>query len=118
FYVHGVELLREDGAAQLVLLDEPPFQRAGVALLDFEDKTSDCINGTTAERRFVRGIAPDATYTGVRFVLGVPFEQNHQDRSIALAPLDLSQLFWSWAGGYIFARIDLFTLPLGENDMR
>lgn len=111
FYVHGVELIRDDAeVVPLVLLDEPPFQRDGVALLDFENKTGDCVNGTTATRSVVRGTAPAGNYVGLRFVLGVPLDQNHQDRSIASAPLDLTQLFWSWAGGYIFARFDLMAI--------
>jgi uncharacterized repeat protein (TIGR04052 family) len=110
FYVHGVELIRDDDVVvPLTIEDHAPFQNAGVALLDFEDKTGDCINGTTEMNTVVRGHAPEGTYTGIRFILGVPLDQNHQDRSVAAAPLDLSQLFWSWAGGYLFARIDLFT---------
>lgn len=111
FYVHAVELIGADTVAvPLTLLDEAPFQRAGVALLDFEDKSADCVNGTAGTRSVVRGTAPEGDYVGLRFVLGVPFDQNHQDRSVALAPLDLTQLFWSWAGGYIFARFDLMTV--------
>jgi uncharacterized repeat protein (TIGR04052 family) len=112
FYVHGVSLVRSDDVAvPLTLVDEAPFQRAGVALLDFEDKSADCVNGTEATRTVVRGTAPEGDYVGLRFVLGVPLDQNHQDRSIALAPLDLTQLFWSWAGGYVFARVDVLTVP-------
>lgn len=107
FYVHGIELLRGDGSAvPLAIADEAPWQRAGVALLDFEDRSGRCTTGTTELRDVVNGTAPEGEYTGVRFVLGVPFEQNHQDASSATAPLNLTALFWNWQGGYKFARID------------
>jgi uncharacterized repeat protein (TIGR04052 family) len=106
FYVHGIELLTATGAAVPLTLDtELPWQNEGVALLDFEDNTGRC-TGTTATRDVVRGMAPEGTYTGIRFVLGVPFDQNHQDASVAEPPLNVTALFWNWQGGYKFARID------------
>lgn len=111
FYVHGIELLRGDGRAEPLVLDEvSPWQRAGVALLDFEDQTGGCANGTPELRTEVVGMATQGEYVGLRFVLGVPFEQNHQDRSTALAPLSLSALFWNWQGGYKFLRADMETV--------
>ncbi|MCK6550600.1 metallo-mystery pair system four-Cys motif protein [Myxococcota bacterium] len=108
FYVHDVQLLRAGGVSVPVALDEEsPWQHAGVALVDFEDKTGLCANGTADTRTIVRGTVAEAgPYTGVRFVVGVPFEQNHQDVSSAPAPLNLTSLFWNWQGGYKFLRID------------
>lgn len=114
FYVHGIELLRADGGSEpLVVTDVSPWQRAGVALLDFEDSTHGCGNGTFEMRDVVVGTALEGDYEGIRFVLGVPFDQNHQDRSTALPPLSLSSLFWSWQGGYKFLRADVETIPMG-----
>jgi uncharacterized repeat protein (TIGR04052 family) len=107
FYVHAIELLRADGsAATLVLDDEAPWQGEGVALLDFEDGSGACASGTAPTRDVVRGRAPAGSYSGLRFVLGVPFALNHRDASSAAAPLNLTSLFWGWQGGYKFARID------------
>ncbi|MBL8378384.1 MAG: metallo-mystery pair system four-Cys motif protein [Burkholderiales bacterium] len=109
-YVHDVALLREDGSAVPVLLaQDGRWQRDRVALLDFEDKSGECGNGTVDTRKAVSGSVPAGKFTGVRFTLGVPFEQNHQDATIAHAPFNLSALFWNWRGGYKFARIDLAT---------
>jgi uncharacterized repeat protein (TIGR04052 family) len=114
FYVHNVELLTASGAAVPLAIDnESPWQNNGVALLDFENATGRC-TGTTDTRDVVRGMAPAGTYTGIRFVLGVPFAQNHADASTAAAPLNVTALFWNWQGGYKFARIDTSTVVTGE----
>lgn len=107
FYVHGVELIADDGSSvELELTQDGTWQRDNVVLLDFENGSGPCVNGTAAMNTTVRGTAPDATYTGVRFTLGVPEDLNHADQTAAAAPLDLTSLFWSWNGGYKFARID------------
>lgn len=107
FYVHDVALVTEDGDAVAVDLDQDgAWQYENLALLDFEDDTGTCANGTTELNTTVRGTAPSGVYTGVRFKLGVPFALNHQDAALAPSPLNLSALFWSWNDGYKFARID------------
>ncbi len=107
FYVHGVSLIEADGTARTVELDDDGiWQRDGVALLDFENGQGPCVNGTAATNTVVRGTVPAGDYTQVRFILGVPEELNHADQTTAAAPLDLTALFWSWNGGYKFARID------------
>lgn len=104
-YVHNVRLLSQGAEVPLALTDGA-WQRDGVALLDFEDKTGLCSNGTEATNDRLVGKAPAGHYTGVRFTVGVPFEKNHQDVSTASSPLNVSTLFWSWAGGYKFIRLD------------
>ena len=43
---------------------------------------------------------------GLRFTVGVPFAQNHQDQAAAPSPLNLTGMFWSWQSGYKFVRIE------------
>ncbi len=107
FYVHDVTLLASDGSEEVVSLEQDGiWQRDNLALLDFENGSGPCVNGTTATNVSVRGTVPAGTYTGVRFTLGVPQSMNHADQTTAAAPLDLTALFWSWNAGYKFARID------------
>ncbi|MEZ4417769.1 MAG: metallo-mystery pair system four-Cys motif protein [Gemmatimonadota bacterium] len=107
FYVHDVALLDSNGAAvPLTLEQDGLWQRENLALLDFENGSGPCVNGTAATNTTVRGEVPAGDYSGVRFTLGVPFSMNHQDQTTAQAPLDLTALFWSWNGGYKFARMD------------
>jgi len=107
YYVHDVALLRADGTAEpLTLTQDGQWQRDNLALLDFEDASGACVNGTAATNTSVRGQVQDGEYTGLQFTLGVPFSMNHQDQTAAQAPLDLTGLFWAWNGGYKFARID------------
>ncbi len=106
-YIHGIELLTEDGTAVPLELDQDsPFQTSDVVLLDFEDKSGPCSNGTTETNTQATGTAPAGTYTGVRFVLGVPFELNHADAAVAESPLNLTAMFWNWQGGYKFMRLE------------
>lgn len=108
FYVSDVTLLTDDGRELPVTLDDDGrWQRDGAALIDFEDGTGACANGTTATRSEIRGMAEAARYTGVRFTLGLPFALNHRDLSKQGSPFDVTSLFWSWRGGYKFLRLDL-----------
>ncbi|MEL7370608.1 MAG: MbnP family copper-binding protein [Myxococcota bacterium] len=108
FYVHGVTLIEAGtGAAFFLELDESSvWQNDGVALLDFEDGTGPCMNGTAETNATVTGVAPDRDYDAITFVLGIPFIQNHQDVAVAEAPLNVTSLFWNWNAGYKYARID------------
>lgn len=109
FYVSNLTLVAADGhTAALTLDDDGRWQNGRVALLDFEDGTGACAEtGNPDERHEVTGLAPAGDWTALRFDLGVPADLNHQDASVAPAPLDLTTMFWVWQSGYKFARIDL-----------
>ena len=107
FYVHGVALVRADGESVLLATaNDGTWSRNGVTLLDFEDATGPCGSGNSGVNRSVVGTVPDGDYTGLSFVLGVPFSENHQDAGVAEAPLSYSAMFWGWQGGYKFLRLD------------
>jgi len=98
FYVHDVRLLAADGTAHALTLEQrAPWQSERVALL----------NLAAGRRDVVEGRAPQGRYTGVRFVVGVPFDLNHANPLAAAAPLDRAEMFWSWQSGYKFLRLDL-----------
>ncbi len=107
FYVSNVRLVTAAGAeVPLQLEQDGRWQQDDVALLDFEDGTGTCANGSKDTRMVVAGQAPAGTYTGLRFTMGVPFEKNHRDPVTAGAPLNLSRMFWVWNAGYKFLRFD------------
>jgi uncharacterized repeat protein (TIGR04052 family) len=115
FYVSEVLLIGADGSAVPVALDQDGrWQYRSVALLDFENKAGPCANGTEEIRDVVLGAVPSGNYTGLRYVLGVPFGLSHDDATIAPSPLNLTSLFWTWQSGYKFLRIDMMT---GANGM-
>jgi uncharacterized repeat protein (TIGR04052 family) len=90
------------------LTDDGEWQLEGSALLDFEDASGGCSENTTAETNTtVRGTVAAGQYTGVRFDLGLPFEQNHLSADQASPPLNTTAMFWSWAAGYKFVKIDI-----------
>ena len=106
-YVHNVRLVTSGGVEVPVELEQDgQWQLEDLALLDFENRTGPCANGTPATRTVVRGELPAGDYNGVRFTLGVPRSLNHIDQTTAPAPLDIAALFWSWNGGYKFVRAD------------
>lgn len=106
-FVHDVELLRKDGSAVPVVMDaDGEWQRENLALIDFEDGSVGCRFGTEGTHTAVTGKAPEGEYDGVRFKVGVPFDDNHQDEATAKPPLNQTSMFWSWNGGYKFLRVD------------
>lgn len=108
FYVSDVALVNAAGQAVPVTLEQDgKWQYQSVALLDFEDKSGACANGTPEMRDRIVGTVPPGDYRSLRFTLGVPFELNHADATLAASPLNLTSLWWNWQGGYKFLRIDL-----------
>lgn len=108
-YLHDVAVLEASGkASPLTLKNDGRWQRDPVVMLDFEDGTHDCSNGTAAMNFSVTGDSPlpAKSVTALRFTLGLPFALNHVDGTAAAPPLDSSAMFWSWLGGYKFLRID------------
>lgn len=108
FYVSRVRMLDEQGNETVVrLVDHGPWQHGDVALLDFENGSANCSNGTAPTNHLVLGEVPVGDYTGIAFDIGVPFDSNHADPTLAASPLNLTALFWNWRGGYRFMRVDL-----------
>jgi len=117
FFVSDVSLVRGDGTAVPVTLDQDgTWQYRNLALLDFEDGTGPCRNGNAAVNTEIRGKAPKGAYTGLRFTLGVPFDLNHGDPTLAPSPLNITSMFWVWKAGYRFVKIDLASS--GQPDKR
>ena len=87
------------------LTQDNTWQVQNVALLDFEDATGLCSNGTAAVNNKIVGTVPTGTYRGIVFKLGVPFALNHTDVATAPAPLNLSSMFWGWNPGRIFLSL-------------
>lgn len=125
FFVSGVALVSKSGATvPVALTQDGKWQNGTVALLDFEDGTATCSNGTPDTNAVIAGTVPPGAYTGLKFDIGLPFEVNHKDPTRAPSPLNLSRLFWNWNGGYKFARIDMkstgmpqgWVLHLGSTD--
>ncbi|WDF70932.1 MbnP family copper-binding protein [Novosphingobium sp. KACC 22771] len=111
-YISEVALIRKDGAAVPLALDQDgQWQYKGVALIDFEDGTANCANGTSATNTTLRGTAPKGDYTGIAFTVGVPFELNHGDVTQAPPPLNMTSMAWAWQLGFRFWKIELSSLP-------
>lgn len=107
-YISRVRMLDVDGNEVPVELDEDGlWQHNGVALLDFENGQGNCSNGTAQTNTSVIGKVSSGEYTGVSFDIGVPFELNHVDPTLAASPMNLTSMFWNWRGGYRFMRVDL-----------
>ncbi|MEF3046430.1 MbnP family copper-binding protein [Pseudotabrizicola sp. L79] len=107
-FVSGAALIRADGTAQPIALDQDgKWQLDDLALLDFEDGTGGCATGTAEINTTLRGTVPEGDYVGLGFALAVPFDKNHGDPTLAPAPLNTTAMFWNWQGGYRFVRIDM-----------
>lgn len=109
-YLSNLRLIAADGAeAKVALTQDGVWQLGDVALLDFEDGSGSCVNGTPPVNAMVRGTAPAGAYVGLAFDVGVPFAVNHGDPTLAGSPLNLTAMFWNWQGGYKFVKVDLAT---------
>ena len=110
FYVSNVALIDEDGnAIPLELEQDGKWQYENTALLDFEDGTAACDNGTADTNTTIVGTIPEGNYESLQFTLGVPKNLNHDDAAIAPSPLNLTSMWWNWQGGYKFLRADIQT---------
>jgi uncharacterized repeat protein (TIGR04052 family) len=107
FYVSNVRLVDGTNEVEVELDQDSPFQTENVALLDFEDQTGKCANGTTELNTAITGSVPVGHYDGLLFDLAVPFDLNHKDPTTQASPLNVSAMFWTWAVGHKFLRIDL-----------
>jgi uncharacterized repeat protein (TIGR04052 family) len=122
FYVHDVRLVDASGAEHLLDLDQQTkWQIERTALIDLENKTGDCANGTAETNFAVRGTVDAAgPWQSLRFTLGVPFNRNHTDLARMPAPLNLTAMAWTWNTGRRFARLDVksgangFAIHLGS----
>jgi len=108
-YVSAVKLIDTRGREVPVrLTPDGQWQSDQVALLDFENRTGNC-NGNPGTNMVVRGAVPKGAYNGLVFEIGVPQAVNHQDPTLAAAPLNVTGLTWPWRAGYKFTTIDLET---------
>ncbi|MEL6927104.1 MAG: MbnP family copper-binding protein [Cyanobacteria bacterium J06600_6] len=110
FYISNVALIDKNGeAVSLELEQDGKWQYQNTVLLDFEDGTSACDNGTAEMNSTIVGQVPKGDYQSLQFTMGVPEELNHDDAAIAPSPLNLTSMWWNWQGGYKFLRADLET---------
>lgn len=124
FYISDVSLIDASRkVVPLTLKQDGKWQYQNIALLDFENKSGGCANGTIEIRDRVIGTIPKGSYKGLQFTLGLPFNLNHEDASLAPSPLNLTSLWWNWRGGYKFLRIDLKNqmtggMPAGKSGIK
>ncbi|MCC5993711.1 MAG: metallo-mystery pair system four-Cys motif protein, partial [Rhodobacteraceae bacterium] len=112
-FVTNARLIGADGAETPIALDQDGiWQLDNVALLDFEDATGTCVNGMPDMNTTLLGTVPAGDYTGLAFDIGVPFDLNHGDPTLAASPLNLTAMFWNWQGGYKFIKVELSSTGL------
>lgn len=112
-YISEIELQNQQGQWEpLVLEQDGVWQHENVALLDFEDRSGRCQNGTSETNDEVVGRLVEPNPRGLRFTIGVPFALNHIDASTAPSPLNQTAMFWNWLGGYKFVRLEGATTEL------
>jgi len=124
FYITNPRFTAHDNATEkLMLVPDGKFQSDTIALLDFEDKTGSCANGTAETNTVLKVKAPaephEGHYDGMSFSfdIAVPAELNHADVATAPAPLNVTSLFWNWNGGYKYMRVDLAPMEMDMGNM-
>lgn len=93
FYVSEIALIDSTGTSHHLI---------GTHLVDMLDSASQARGYAIVSVKALPG-----RYRGVRFSVGVPFDENHRDPTTQSAPLGTeSQMFWGWNSGYIFHRVE------------
>jgi uncharacterized repeat protein (TIGR04052 family) len=106
-FVHDVHVVTRSGQRVAVALEQDGrWQNGDVAMLDFEDGTGPCSNGSPDLRTTILGMIPEGDYVALEFQIGVPFERNHNDLASQPSPLSVTRMFWSWNAGHKFIRLD------------
>lgn len=106
-FVHDVHVVTRTGQRVAVALEQDGrWQNGDVAMLDFEDGTGPCSNGSPDLRTMITGMIPEGDYVALEFQIGVPFERNHSDLASQPSPLSVTRMFWSWNAGHKFVRLD------------
>jgi uncharacterized repeat protein (TIGR04052 family) len=114
FYVHGVQVKRDDDFVD-VSLAENSFQNGSVALLDFETGDGSCAATGSPQTHTVLTTREDVSdVTAVRFTLGVPQQQNHLDATTLAPPLNVPDLFWAWQSGFKYLKFDVTTADASQ----
>ncbi len=110
FFVYNPTLIKADGTkVPLTLTNDGKWQRDNVALLDFTDGTGLCDSTGTSTNRALVGTAPSDSYKGFSFQFGLPPKLNHLDAATERPPFNETGMWWTWKGGYKFARLDFKT---------
>ncbi len=114
FYINDARLVAADGTHRdIVLAPDQTWQNDAVALIDLEDGTGACDNGTAETNAMLVGSVRNGDYRGLQFTIGVPFELNHANPLTAIPPLDDPEMHWHWRSGYKFLRAGIRTADDG-----
>ena len=108
FFIHGLQV-RDDAGEwhDATISTTAPWQTDNLALVDLEDGTGACQNGSLETYSYVAATSPIEAPKGIRFTVGVPFDLNHMNPALAQPPLTYTLMHWHWQAGYKFIRAGL-----------
>ena len=110
FFVSNVVLLDANGVEHsMTLTPDEQWQQDDVALIDLENGTKACSNGTADMNASIKGTVVAGEFVALKFSVGVPFELNHANPMLARPPLDRAAMHWHWRSGYKFLRAGIST---------
>jgi uncharacterized repeat protein (TIGR04052 family) len=112
FFVSEPRLGPDDGLAARIVTDGR-WQNAEVALIDLEDGSDACENGSAETHAVLSLSVTGEPQPGFTFRLGVPQSLNHANPLIAEPPLNDSIMHWHWLSGYKFLRAGVETADDG-----
>lgn len=108
FYIYDIQLIDSAGKhVPVAVPDDNKFQSQGVVLLDFEDQSGECSNGSKETNALVHGKIAEGSYSGIAFGIGMPPEISHGNPALQKPPLSVQALTWPWVQGHKFMRIDV-----------
>lgn len=112
-YISDIYLIDTNGAEiPVTLTNDGTWQYNNAVLLDFENKSLGTLcgnTGTSDTNTKAKGTIPSSSatsYKGVKFTLGLPYSVNKLDNTTSPSPFNISAMYWSWANGYKFTKIE------------
>lgn len=101
FQLAQLQLFLSDfSQTQPIALQSGPYSNERVVLLGIDCQSND-------PGQWQIPLTSSLTPGPFSFTLGIPAELNHQNPLVAQAPLQQTDMHWSWQHGYKFLRLDL-----------
>lgn len=108
FYLHDVKLGGPNGAdVPVSITGDGVWQLSDAGVVMISADTGGC-KGDAPVHLQVLGTAPEGTYAGLKFKIGLPFAVNHLFVDNQPPPLNDPAMYWSWTNGYRFMKIEGF----------
>jgi len=106
FFISQVEVKNQEGQWRLWDMTESAQQKNNIALLGEDCSTKNSASNRHWQLEF-KSIGGMNKFEHIRFMIGIPFNENHLNPLTQTSPLNESSMFWVWQTGHKFLRLEM-----------